>query len=78
MVGYGWGLTSVILDKKSSEDTLAVQKLVDLLQQFPDEHKENLFKGVQKAFAPGITPVLDFHLLNQLEYSWKSHGNDSN
>lgn len=67
MVGYGWGLTSAILDKKTTEDTLAVQKLVDLLQQFPDEHKENLFKGVQKAFAPDITPMLNQELLNEIE-----------
>ena len=70
MTGYGWGLTTVLLNEKNFPDTIALHKLIMLLDQFPLEQKEFLLLGAQHAFKPGITPVLEPELLLELENNW--------
>lgn len=70
MIGYGWGLTSAILSDKTIKDSLSLQKLELLLNQFPSEQKELLHTGVQFAFSKNITPQLDPQILLMLEKKW--------
>lgn len=60
--GYGWGLTSLILENSSQKYGIKLSKLLHLLNQFPAEYKPLLVEGVHFAFQPGITPILDKNL----------------
>ena len=71
MSGYGWGLTAVILNDKSGNDSMSVNQLLLILNKFPSVQQELLYEGVNHAFNKNITPQLDPQLLILLEKKWE-------
>lgn len=70
IIGYGWGLTAEILDGKTVNDSISIQKLELLLNEFPTTHKQLIHTGVVYAFQEHITPALDPQILMFLEKKW--------
>lgn len=67
VIGYGWGLAAALLEDKNADDTEAVRKLDETLDLFDQSSRSLLDEGVQHAFAPGVTPVLDAGLQERVK-----------
>lgn len=65
LIGYGWGITAVLLEGRRADDTAAVNALHGTLLRFDRGDSALLDEGMRFAFSPGITPVLDAGLLER-------------
>jgi hypothetical protein len=64
--GSGWGSAAALFEGRRGADTTAVRELMLLWSQYPASVGSRWAEGVRQAFAPGITPVLDPKLGQQV------------
>lgn len=65
LFGYGWGLSATLFEK--SGDSSAINKLINLVEKFPEENIDQVKTGVRFSFDSSVTPVLDKNVLFDLE-----------
>lgn len=56
--GMGWGTAAALFDRREP-DQQGADRLRALVAAMPPEWQQGYLHGVERAFAPGITPVLD-------------------
>ena len=65
LFGYGWGLSATLFEHTS--DSSSINKLIHLVEKFPDEKIDQVKAGVRFSFDSSVTPVLDKNVLFELE-----------
>ena len=58
VLGMGWGTAAALFDRREP-DQQGADRLRALVAAMPPEWQQGYLHGVERAFAPGITPVLD-------------------
>ena len=65
LFGYGWGLSATLFEHTG--DSSSINKLIHLVEKFPDEKIDQVKAGVRFSFDSSVTPVLDKNVLFELE-----------
>lgn len=64
--GIGWGLTTKLLRDAKKTDNALQDSLIFVISSFDQQHRLKLLEGIDYAFSPGVTPVLDSTLKQAL------------
>ena len=68
--GVGWGLSTLLFKDVISDDFKSIDKkinrLVNVINQFPSKDREDLMEGITFSFSPNVTPQLPQNILVQL------------
>lgn len=80
--GIGWGISTALLRDVDSSDHLlvdkSVQRLTDLVHEYPEAYHRPLFEGVEFAFSDSVTPKLNPVFLEKISSAILDRINASN
>ncbi|MBL8012044.1 MAG: hypothetical protein JNJ64_15665 [Flavobacteriales bacterium] len=64
--GCGWGTAAALFDGRGPRDREAIERGRALLTAYPSEAQAEVWRGVERAFDPAVTPRLDPIVLDEL------------
>jgi hypothetical protein len=66
MYGYGWGISTALLQNKKAPASEEIKKIKILLEQFPAADRKQVRDGIVFSFSERVTPRLDTAIYNRL------------